>query len=87
MVAGTPTVPGLPTVTFRVAGGTFWAVAVIVVNPADTPVTGTVTEVVFAGMETVELTVATPGLLELRLTCRPPCGAGPESERVAFWVL
>jgi len=56
----------------------------IVVEPAATPVIGTTTLVVFAGMVTVDGTVATAGLSELRFTVTPPAGAGPERLRVTL---
>jgi len=73
------------TVTAAVVSGRFgselaWMVAV----PLDTPVTGTWTLVAPAGTLTVDGTVATPVLLELRLMVTPPNGACPDKVRVRF---
>src|SRR5207302_2228984 len=57
-----------------------------VADPANTPVTGTVTLVIFARIVTAGGTVATPGLLELKLMFRPPEGAGVEMVNVVFCV-
>jgi hypothetical protein len=54
----------------------------IVVVPAATPVTATVAVVAFAAKVTLEGTVATPILLELRFTLNPPAGAGPDKFKV-----
>ena len=59
------------TVTVAVAVPKFGTVAVITVEPAATAVTGTLTLVALAAKVTVAGTVATLGLLELRLTVRP----------------
>jgi hypothetical protein len=75
-VAGRLIVPGF-TVTLPVALGMFGALAVITAEPPATPVTGTFTVVAFAAKVTVEGTVATPVLLELRLMVKPPAGACP----------
>ena len=58
----------------------------IAVDPAATPVTGTVTVVALAAMVTVAGTVAAAMAEELRLTVSPPVGAGPDKVRVRFLV-
>ena len=58
----------------------------IVVDPAATPVTGTATVVALAAMATVAGTVAAAMDEELRVTVRPPVGAGPDNVRVRFLV-
>ena len=63
------------------------ALAWMVAEPVDTPETGTVAVVVFCGKNTVAGTVATDGLLELRLTVRPPAGADADKFRVRFCVV
>lgn len=83
--AGVPIEPGGVTVTVRVALGIFGKEpAVIVVLPAATPVTANVVEVAPAANVTVAGTVATPVLLEARLTVTPPVGAAADRVRVAF---
>jgi hypothetical protein len=62
------------------------ALAVIVADPAATPVTGTATLVVFAPKLTVGGALATPALLELRLIVNPPPGAGADRISVRFCV-
>ena len=47
--------------------------------PGATLVTGTATPDVLAATDTEAGTVATPGLLELRLKIKPPAGAADES--------
>jgi hypothetical protein len=64
------------TVTLALAFPKFRVLAVIVAEPAATPVTGTATLVAPAANVTVAGTVATPVLFELRLAIRPP-GADP----------
>src|SRR5207237_1360577 len=59
----------------------------ITVVPGATPVTGTFALIAFAAIITVPGTVATPGLVELRLTVRPPAGAALESVSVKFCVV
>ena len=55
----------------------------IVADPTDTPVTGTFTRVAFDPKLTLAGTVATFGLLELKLTVRPPAkGADKVSVRL-----
>ena len=61
------------------------ALAVIVVLPDATPVTGTRTLVTPAPTETLAGTVATEGLLELRLIVRADVGA-EDNSRVRFCV-
>lgn len=58
----------------------------IVTAPAATPVTGTVTVPEPAAQSTVAGTVATPALLELRLTVRSLAGGGDRFS-VRFWVV
>jgi hypothetical protein len=68
------------TLTFAVVSGRLLGVlewAVMDADPTDTPVTGTVTLVPFGGKTTLEGTVATPVLLEVMLTVRPPDGPWP----------
>lgn len=62
------------------------AVARIVVVPFPAPVTGTLALVLFAAIMTDAGTVATAGFVELRLTGKPPAGAGPESVSIRFCV-
>jgi hypothetical protein len=62
------------------------ALACIVAVPAVTPVTGTVMLVAFAAKAIVEGTVATAGLLELKLRIKPPGGAGADKFKVRFCV-
>ena len=54
--------------------------------PNATLVTGTVTLVAFGAIVTVAGTVATVGVVELRVTTRPAGGAGADSVSVRFWV-
>jgi hypothetical protein len=63
------------------------AVAVIVVGPALTEVTGTFTVMAFAGKMTLPTTVATLGLLEARFTVSPAAGAGAERLSATFCVV
>jgi hypothetical protein len=58
--------------------------ALMVAEPAVTPVTGTVVVVALAANVTVAGTVATLMLLELRLMVRPPAGAGADRFKVRF---
>ena len=67
--------------TFGVA-----VLAVIVADPAATPVIGTDTLVAFALMVTVPGTVAAPLLLDVRVMFKPPAGAGPDKFKVRFCV-
>lgn len=80
-------VMSLTTVTVAVVGTSGGALAVIVAEPTATPVTGTETLLMFAGMVTVGGTVAAPALLELRVTVRPPVGAVPDKFSVRFCVV
>jgi len=73
-------------VTAAVVAGTVGALAVIVVEPGPTGVSGTFTFVVLARNVTVAGTVATPGLLELTFTVKPPAGAGAVSNRKSCCV-
>lgn len=61
----------------------FVALAVMVVEPEPTPVTGTVTLVAFAGKVTEDGTVATPVLVELRLTVKA-LDCGEETVKLRF---
>jgi len=84
---GVPIEPGGVTVRVSVALGIFGEEpAVIVVLPAATPVTANVVEVAPAANVTVAGTVATPVLLEVRLTVTPPVGAAADSVRVEFML-
>ena len=67
-------------VSARLGSELAWIVAV----PGTTPVTGTLTLLVFDAMVTVAGTVAKPVLSELRLTITPPDGAGDERFSVMF---
>jgi len=78
--------PAITTVTPAVAFGMPVALAVSVVDPAASPVTGTFTLLVLAPKLTVEGTVATPILPALRLTVRPLAGAGTDRFSVRFCV-
>jgi hypothetical protein len=80
-------VMSLKTVTVAVASASGGALAVIFAEPTATPVTGTETLLMFAGMVTVAGTVAVPALLELRVTVRPPVGAVPDKFSVRFCVV
>ena len=74
------------TVTLAVVTPKFGVLAVIVAEPAPTPVTGTLTLVPNAPNVTTAGTVATPGLVEVKLAVSPPAGAGPDRFRVIFCV-
>ena len=63
----------------------FSALAMIVTDPADTPVTGTDTLVATVGTLTAAGTVATAGLVELRLTVSAAV-AGTDRFSVRFCV-
>ncbi len=76
---------GCVTVTLAVALAMFVALAVIVTDPADTPVTGTDTVAMPVPKLTVAGTVATVAELELRLTTSP-AGAGADRFSVRFCV-
>src|SRR5271165_2460818 len=84
---GTPMPPALWTVTLAVVFAMLGREqALMVAEPAATPVTGTVVLVALAAKVTVAGTVATLVLLELTLTVRPPAGAGAERFNVRFCV-
>jgi len=72
-----PPPPPPETVTPAVVLAMLDALAVIVDDPAATPVTGTVTLVPPAGMVADAWIVAADVLLELRVTANPPAGAVP----------
>jgi hypothetical protein len=77
--------PGLTTLTLAVVSAMVVnALAWIVVVPNPTLVTGTLTLDALPGMTTVAGTVATAGLLELRLTAKPTGGASAERFNVRF---
>lgn len=78
--------PAACTLMLAVASARFGPLARITVEPGATPVTGTLTLVLFCAIVTFAGTVAAPGLSELRLTVTPPAGASPESVRVKFCV-
>jgi len=79
--------PSVVTVTFAVVSARLGALAWITAVPRDTPVTGTVTLLAPAAKETLNGTVATPGLAELSPTVRPEAGAGPDKFRVKSCVV
>jgi hypothetical protein len=81
-----PPAAGCVTVTLAVALAMFDALAVIVTDPAATPVTGTDTVVAPAPKLTVEGAVATLTLLELRLTTSPAV-VGADRFSVRFCVV
>jgi hypothetical protein len=74
------------TVTVAVASVKLDAVARIVAEPAEAPVTGMVTLVALAGIVALGPTVATAELLDVRLNVIPPVGAGPDNVSVRFCV-
>ena len=80
-----PPAAGCVTVTPAVALATFGALAAMVTDPADTPVTGTATLVIPVPKLTVAGVVATLTLLELRLMASP-AGAGADRFSVRFCV-
>jgi hypothetical protein len=80
-----PPAAGWVTVTLAVALPTFGALAVIVADPAVTPVTGTGTLVAPIAKFTAAGTVATVVSLELRPTASP-AGAGADRFRARFCV-
>jgi hypothetical protein len=73
------------TVTLAVALATFGALAVIVTDPAATPVTGTATLVIPVAKLTVAGAEATAALLDLRLTTSA-ARAGADRFSVRFCV-
>jgi hypothetical protein len=80
-------VPALWTVTAAIPLDTFGTLvlAVMLAVPTLTPVTGTVTVVAFAAIETEAGTVTTPGGVALRFTVSA-AGVAAESESVRFCV-
>ena len=62
------------------------ALAVMVADPDPVEVTGTDVPAALAAKATLDGTVATPELLELTFTIRPPDGAGAFKVSVRFWV-
>ena len=74
------------TVMPAVAFGKPTALAVIVVEPAETALTGTETAAELGANATVAGTVATFGSAEFRLTARPLADAGTVRLRVRFWA-
>ena len=82
-------VPGFNTVTLVVAFAIPGAdgVAVMVAGPGPAPVKATLAVVPFAAKVTLAGTVTTFVLLELRLTKRPPAGAGDERLSATFCVM
>jgi hypothetical protein len=80
-----PDAAGEETIALALAFPKPGVIAVIVAEPAATPVTGTFTLVAPAANVTVAGTVATPVLLELRLAVRL-AGAGPDRFSVRFCV-
>jgi len=59
----------------------------MVVVPPTKPVTGTATEVPPAAKVAVAGTVAVPGLSDVKVTVKPPAGAGAERVRLRFCVV
>jgi hypothetical protein len=87
-LVGNTIVPGAWTVTLEVAAGMFGRLlALIVADPAATPVTGTVTLLVPPVNWTVAGTVAAAVLLELTLTVTPAAGAFADRVSVRFCVV
>ena len=86
--AGRPMDPAATTVTAAVVLGTFGAsvLAVMVVEPNPTAVTGTVRLVAPAAKLTLAGTVATLGALELKLIVKPLAGAAPDRFNVRLCV-
>ena len=85
-LAGTLTLPPGRTVTLVVASGMLVPLAWITEEPGVPLVTGTFALAAPAGKVTVSGTVATLGLLELKLMVRPPEGAAAERFSAAFTV-
>jgi hypothetical protein len=79
-------VPAAVTVTVVVALVTLgvFVLAVIVADPAATPVTGTVTLLVLAAIDTPLGTDTAAGFEEMRLMLTPPAGAIPDIFNVRF---
>jgi hypothetical protein len=83
---GVPIVPALVTVTFSVVSTMFGEeLAWITVEPAETPVTATVTLFELAVIVAVAGTVATPGVLEVKLRTTA-AGVVADSVIVTFWL-
>jgi hypothetical protein len=80
--------PDTVTVTFAVAPVTpgVLVLAVMVAEPVEFPVIGTVTLVAGAVIVTDAGTLATAALLEDRLMISPPAGGAPVKVNVKFWV-
>ena len=76
------TEPGGTTVTLAVASGMFGPLAWIRAVPTDTLVKRTVMLVELGLMDTPGNTVATLGLLDVRVRSMPPAGAGADSVKV-----
>ena len=85
-LAGTLTLPPGRTVTLVVASGMLVPLAWITEEPGVPLVTGTFALAAPAGKVTVGGTLATPGLLELRVMVRPVDGAAAERFSTAFTV-
>ena len=85
--AGRFTVPAPATVTVALVFARVAALALMVVVPNATPVTGTLTLVVFAAMVTVAGTVAIDVLVEVRLIVWPPAGAADDRTKLRFLVI
>jgi len=84
MVAGADrlTDPGGATVTVAVASGMLGALTWITVVPTPTLITRAPMPVELALMVTLGGTVATLGLLDVRVKSMPPAGAGPDSVKI-----
>lgn len=79
--ADMPIDPGATTVTVAVVSGMFGPLAWIVVVPSATLITRAPILVEFALSGTVDGTVATLGLLDVKVRSTPPAGAGPDNVR------
>ena len=77
---------GLFTVTFAVPSVTFAALARIVADPAATPVTSTGMLVTPEPNEALDGTVTAAVFVEVRVTDRPPVGAGAERSKLMLCV-
>jgi hypothetical protein len=87
-LSGIEIVPGLTTLTLAVVSVTNGrALARMVVAPRAAAVTGIEIFDAFPGKMTVAGTVATPELSELRLTVKPPTGAGADRFNARFCVV
>lgn len=86
-LAGTLIPPPLATVTFVNASETFGSVpAWITANPIETAVTGTETLFAFGGNVTLEGTMATAGLVDVKLIVRPLETPVPARTSIRFCV-